>query len=109
MVLNDTFTIQEINLNTKDTACNRICEEIYEKLTDSRIEVLYDETEERPGAKFAKMDLIGLPWKLVVGPKGLAEGRVELSNRRTGESQLLPKEVACETLIEVFSKFSERL
>ncbi len=103
------FFLGLINLNTKDTECNRICEEIYEKLTDARIEILYDETEERPGAKFAKMDLIGLPWKLVVGPKGVAEGRVELSNRKTGESQMLSKEVACAELIKLFSQLSDRL
>ena len=61
-----------------------------------KLEVLYDETEERPGAKFAKMDLIGLPWKLVVGPKGLADGKVELSNRKTGEYKIFSKEGACE-------------
>ncbi len=103
------FFLGLINLNIKDTECNRICEDIYEKLTDSKIEVLYDETEERPGAKFAKMDLIGLPWKLVVGPKGVAEGRVELSNRKTGESQMLSAEVACAELVKMFSQLSDRL
>ena len=61
------------------------------------------------GAKFAKMDLIGLPWKLVVGPKGVAEGRVELSNRKTGESQMLSAEVACAELVKMFSQLSDRL
>ena len=100
------FFLGLINLNIKDAECNRICEEIYEKLTHSRIEVLYDETEERPGVKFAKMDLIGLPWRLVVGPKGLASGKVELSSRKTGKSQMLSKEVACEEIIKFFRKLS---
>ena len=60
---------------------------------------LYDDTDERPGAKFAKMDLIGLPWQIVVGPKGLAEGKIELVYRRTGEAILL-------TVAEVLEKIS---
>jgi prolyl-tRNA synthetase len=51
--------------------------------------VLHDDRDERPGAKFATLDLIGLPWQLLVGPKGLAEGRVEVKHRRTGGRELL--------------------
>ena len=58
------------------------------------VEVLYDETEERGGAKFAEMDLIGLPWQLVVGPRGLKNGVVELKERRSGERQELSPEAA---------------
>ena len=103
------FFLGLVNINIKDRDCYSICEEIYEKLTDLGIEVLYDETEERPGAKFAKMDLIGIPWKLVVGPKGLAEGKVELTNRRTGVSQMLSKEVACTKLTKLFRDLSDSL
>ena len=103
------FFLGLINLNTKDQECNRVCEEIYEKLTNLEMDVLYDETEERPGVKFAKMDLIGLPWKLVVGPKGLAEGKVELSNRQTGKTQMLLKETACEELLKVFTVLTDKL
>ncbi len=78
-----------INLNYRDEECIRVCNEVYEKLGAKGIEILYDDTDERPGAKFAKMDLIGLPWQIVVGPKGLAEGKVELVYRRTGEANLL--------------------
>ena len=53
------------------------------------VDVLLDDTDERPGGKFAKMDLIGLPWQVIVGPKGLAEGKVEVKNRRTGERQTM--------------------
>jgi prolyl-tRNA synthetase len=49
------------------------------------VEVLYDDRDERGGAKFATMDLIGLPWQIVIGPKGLANGIVELKHRATGE------------------------
>ena len=78
-----------INLNHRDEECIKVCDEVYEKLGAKGIEILYDDTDERPGAKFAKMDLIGLPWQIVVGPKGLAEGKVELVYRRTGEANLL--------------------
>ena len=79
-----------INLNLKDEECVRVCDEIYDKLGSIGVEILYDDTDERPGAKFAKMDLIGLPWQIVVGPKGLTEGKIELVYRKTGEATLLP-------------------
>ena len=78
-----------INLNHKDEECVKVCDEVYEKLGAKGIEILYDDTDERPGAKFAKVDLVGLPWQIVVGPKGVAEGKVELVYRRTGEANLL--------------------
>ena len=78
-----------INLNHRDEECIKVCDQVYEKLGAEGIEILYDDTDERPGAKFAKMDLIGLPWQIVVGPKGLAEDKVELVYRRTGEANLL--------------------
>ena len=62
------------------------------------MEPLYDDTDERAGAKFASMDLIGLPWQLIVGPKGLAEGKVELKRRATGERQSLPMDEALKVL-----------
>ena len=51
--------------------------------------MLYDDRDERPGGKFATADLIGLPWQVIVGPKGLAEGKVELKRRATGERETL--------------------
>ena len=52
--------------------------------------MLYDDRDERAGGKFATADLIGMPWQIIVGPKGLAEGKVELKRRATGERELLP-------------------
>ena len=52
-------------------------------------DVLYDDTDERPGGKFATADLIGIPWQLTIGPKGLADGVVELKRRATGEKLTL--------------------
>ena len=49
--------------------------------------MLYDDRDERPGAKFATADLIGMPWQVIVGPKGLADGKVELKRRATGERE----------------------
>ncbi|MGH6675386.1 MAG: His/Gly/Thr/Pro-type tRNA ligase C-terminal domain-containing protein, partial [Xanthobacteraceae bacterium] len=52
-------------------------------------DVLYDDLDERPGAKFARLDLIGLPDQIIVGPKGLAEGKVEVKRRRTGAREMM--------------------
>ncbi len=79
------FKVGLINLKTGDEACDKASEEIYRQLEDRGAEVLYDDREGRAGVKFADMDLIGLPWQVVVGPKGLAKGIVELKNRATGE------------------------
>jgi prolyl-tRNA synthetase len=81
------FKVGLINLKAGDAATDSACEDLYAKLQKANVEVLYDDTAERGGAKFANMDLIGLPWQLVVGPKGLADGTVELKNRATGEKR----------------------
>ena len=73
-----------------DAACDRA----YAALTTAGKEPLLDDTDERPGGKFATMDLIGLPWQLIIGPRGLADGVVELKRRATGERQTLPPDEA---------------
>ena len=78
------FKVGLVNLRTGDEACDAACDSMYAKLSDAGVEVLYDDREERAGAKFADMDLIGLPWQLIAGPRGLKEGKVELKNRRSG-------------------------
>ena len=83
------FRVGLINLKTADAACTKACEETYAKLRDAGVEVLYDDRDERPGAKFNDMDLIGLPWQLVIGPRGLAKGVVELKRRRDAEREEL--------------------
>jgi prolyl-tRNA synthetase len=75
-----------------DPDCDRACEELYRGLTSAGKDVLYDDTDQRAGAKFATADLIGLPWQVIVGPRGVASGEVELKNRRTGERQNVPVE-----------------
>ena len=79
------FKVGLINLKAGDAACTTACDDAYAKLRRTGVEALYDDRDERPGAKFADMDLIGLPWQLVVGPRGLAAGTVELKRRATGE------------------------
>ncbi len=79
------FDVGLINMKVGDEACDRICEELYAKLQAAGKDVLYDDTDQRAGGKFATADLIGLPWQLVVGPRGVANGEVELKNRASGE------------------------
>ena len=88
------FMVGLVNIRVSDEACTKAAEEFYSKLQLAGVEVLYDDTEESPGKKFAAMDLIGLPWQLVVGPRGVAAGVVELKNRRTGEKQEISFEAA---------------
>ncbi|HWT98805.1 MAG TPA: proline--tRNA ligase [Terriglobales bacterium] len=88
------FKVGLINLKVTDDATTKFAEDVYGKLKTAGTEVLYDDRDERAGAKFAEMDLIGLPWQLTVGPRGVAKGEVELKNRRTGEKQELTLEAA---------------
>ena len=88
------FKVGLINLKTGDAECDRVCEELYRDFTAAGVEVLYDDRNERPGAKFADMDLIGVPWHLTVGPRGLKNGVVELKHRATGQREELSREAA---------------
>ena len=92
------FTVGLLNLKAGDAASDAACEELYRGLTAAGIEVLYDDTEERAGAKFKTMDLIGLPWQVIVGPKGLEQGEIEVKNRATGERETINRETALKTL-----------
>jgi prolyl-tRNA synthetase len=93
------FKVGVLNLKSGDSACDTVCADVYERLSAKGIEVLYDDRDERAGVKFADMDLIGLPWQLVVGPKGLAAGVVELRHRRSGDKQELSLESALSRLL----------
>ena len=81
------FDVGVINLKVGDAACDGACAQIVAALAKGGREALVDDRDDRPGAKFATMDHIGLPWQAIVGPKGLAGGKVELKNRRTGERE----------------------
>jgi prolyl-tRNA synthetase len=78
------FDIALINLKAGDAKTDAACEDLYAKLRKAGRDVLYDDTAERPGAKFASADLIGIPHQLIVGPRGLEKGMVEIKNRKTG-------------------------
>ncbi|MBA3811477.1 MAG: proline--tRNA ligase [Caulobacteraceae bacterium] len=84
------FGVEILNLRPGDAAVDAACDESYGALTAAGKEPLLDDTGERPGGKFATADLIGLPWQLIIGPRGLAEGSVELKRRATGERRSLP-------------------
>ena len=88
------FKVGLINMRADESACNDASTDMYEKLTAAGVETLYDDRDERGGAKFASMDLIGLPWQLICGPKGLGRGVVELKRRATGEREELSIESA---------------
>ncbi|WP_227270542.1 proline--tRNA ligase [Roseobacter weihaiensis] len=91
-----------VNLKQGDAAADAACDTLYTSLTALGLEPLYDDRNERAGGKFATMDLIGLPWRITVGPRGLKNGVVELTSRRTGESEELPPEAAVKKIAEIY-------
>ncbi len=95
------FAVGLINLKPGAEECDRLCDGLYEKLRGLGIDVLYDDTDERAGSKFATMDLIGLPWQVIVGPRGASAGTVELKDRRTGGKE----ELSQEALLTLASRF----
>ena len=88
------FDVGVINLKVGDAACDGACKRVIAALEKAGLETLYDDRDDRPGAKFATMDLIGLPHQVIVGPKGLADGKVEIKDRRTGERETVSVEAA---------------
>jgi prolyl-tRNA synthetase len=93
------FKVGLANLKVGDAATDAACGELYDRLEKAGVSVLYDDTDDRPGGKFAKLDLIGLPHQIIVGPKGLADGTVELKARANGARENLP-------LAAVLARFS---
>ncbi|MBJ6370236.1 proline--tRNA ligase [Sedimentitalea arenosa] len=93
-----------VNLKQGDAEADTACETLYAALTAIGLEPLYDDRNERAGGKFATMDLIGLPWRITVGPRGLKNGVVELTSRRTGESEELTSELAVRKVAEIYGK-----
>ena len=93
------FKVGLVNLKSGDAETDAACEALYAKLEAAGVTVLYDDTEERAGAKFSTMDLIGLPWQLVVGPRGLKSGTVELKRRATGEKEELSPDAALAKIV----------
>jgi prolyl-tRNA synthetase len=83
------FKVALLNLKQGGADTDAACERLYRALSAEGIDVLYDDLDQRPGAKFATADLIGIPWQVLVGPKGLAEGKVEVKKRADGSRELM--------------------
>ena len=83
------FKVAILNLKQGDSATDGACEELHRDLIAKGIEVLYDDTDQRPGSKFATADLIGIPWQVIIGPKGLAAGQYEVKRRADGSRENL--------------------
>ncbi len=94
------FTVAILNLKQGDAATDGASESLYRELGAKGVDVLYHDTEERPGAKFATADLIGVPWQILVGPKGLADGKVELKARADGSRELVSPAAAVAKLTQ---------
>lgn len=92
-----------VNLKQGDEEADAACDALYKSLTALGLEPLYDDRKERAGGKFATMDLIGLPWRITVGPRGLKNGVVELTSRRTGESEEMTPELAVQKIAEIYA------
>ncbi|MCG7493096.1 proline--tRNA ligase [Thalassobius sp. Cn5-15] len=97
------FHVGIVNLKQGDDEADAACDALYQSFTAAGLEPLYDDRKERAGGKFATMDLIGLPWRITVGPRGLKNGVVELTCRRTGNSEELPPEQAVQKIIEIYA------
>lgn len=88
------FQVGIINMKTGDEACDAASSKVYEQLTNSGLDVLYDDTDNRAGAKFATMDLIGIPNQIVIGPRGIANNEVEVKRRGNPEKTTMSPEEA---------------
>ena len=93
------FTVAILNLKQGGGETDAACQDLYRALSERGIEVLYDDLEQRPGAKFATADLIGIPWQILVGPRSLAEGKVELKKRVDNSRELITPASAVERLL----------
>jgi prolyl-tRNA synthetase len=83
------FAVAILNLKQGSSETDAACERLYAELNANGVDTLYDDLDERPGSKFATADLIGVPWQILVGPRSLAEGKVELKRRSDGSRELV--------------------
>jgi prolyl-tRNA synthetase len=93
------FGVAVVNLRPGTAEVDAVAEQAYAALTAAGREPLLDDRDDRPGAKFASIDLVGIPWQLIVGPKGVADGVVEIKRRATGERQTLPLDQALKVIV----------
>ncbi|MDG1803368.1 MAG: His/Gly/Thr/Pro-type tRNA ligase C-terminal domain-containing protein, partial [Paracoccaceae bacterium] len=97
------FHVGILNMKQGDEDTDAACQAIYDSFAALGLEPLYDDRNERAGGKFATMDLIGLPWRITVGPRGLKNGVVELTSRRTSESEEMTAEQAVEKVAAIYA------
>ncbi len=88
------FGVAVVNLKPGDVICDATCQSLYDALAAAGHDPLLDDRDERPGAKLAAMDLIGIPWQIVVGPRGMENGVVEVKRRKSGETSEVSPELA---------------
>jgi prolyl-tRNA synthetase len=93
------FEVGIVNLKAGDAATDAACQTLYGAFQAAGVDVLFDDTDERAGAKFATMDLIGLPYQVIVGPKGLKTNEIEIKHRKSGARETLSPEAAVEKLV----------
>ncbi|MEM8973173.1 MAG: proline--tRNA ligase [Pseudomonadota bacterium] len=94
------FEVGLINLKSGDAGTDTACGSVYEQFANSGIEVLHDDTGERAGGKFATMDLIGVPYQVIVGPKGLKDGQAEVTDRQTGSKETISLDTVASVISE---------
>jgi prolyl-tRNA synthetase len=92
------FKVGIVNLRVGDASCDKAADDLYAKLRAAGVETLYDDRDERAGIKFAEMDLIGIPWRLTVGPRGMAKGLIEVKQRAGGAVEEISAESALSRL-----------
>lgn len=97
------FHVGIVNMRSGDEAADAACEALSDQFAALGLEALYDDRDERAGAKFGTMDMIGLPWRITVGPRGLKTGVVELTSRKTGESEEMTPEVAVAKVAKIYA------
>ncbi len=95
------FEVIILNLRAKDEECTKVCENLYSELKNANIDVLYDDTDQGAGAKFATADLIGIPFQLVIGPRGVKSGEAEFKNRASGEKDNIPVSGAVQKIVDL--------
>ena len=93
------YKVGLINIKAGDAEADAAADKIYKALQAKGVEVLYDDRNQPGGAKFATMDLIGLPWQVIIGPRGLKEGIAEVKNRKTGARE----NVALDKVVGMFA------
>ena len=96
------FALGIVNLAAQNSDTCDVCDDLCQRLVHHKLEPLYDDTNERAGSKFTTMDLIGLPWRITVGPRGLAKGEVELTRRRDGNTVNCTPEQAVNRIREIY-------